>query len=435
MHDLSINICKTGKRTMDARIIIRIITRIIIIYSLTLSTVTIAISTPSSLVVIPHGSISERGTLEYGIRTMIFSDSQDTLKTKSTAFYHLSLTDKFQLGLNTSQEIDVLLNMKGKIAYAELLSSKHSIVLGLQNLGLSERYWKDDEWKTLQETSLPRVRSYAVYTIEIPKLRSFYHVGLADYHSFNHDYVIAGAHYEFRQFRTSAEWDGKQVHFSLLFKLPHNIQLYGALTPIPDKKDNLDKHFISVALTYKSKIFKEKNQKELDAIKKDYESIKNKLAVIDAKIDVIREFSSLDFLEEFQQFLLQEHMVEDELDNEKKTTIRLALEHMQRGLEFYYKQEYQLSLKEYNIVTTLVPTFSIAYARLGSIYYKLGDLKKAQESWTQALELDPSNDNLKLFLKRITPPEALENGEETKKNIDISDEYQLLKIIPENDQI
>ena len=83
----------------------------------------------------------------------------------------------------------------------------------------------------------------------------------------------------------------------------------------------------------------------------------------------------------------------------------------------------------------VAPQFLQAHENLAQTWTQLGDLKKAQESWTQALELDPSNDNLKLFLKRITPPEALENGEETKKNIDISDEYQLLKIIPENDQI
>ena len=54
---------------------------------------------------------------------------------------------------------------------------------------------------------------------------------------------------------------------------------------------------------------------------------------------------------------------------------------MQRGLEFYYKEEYELSLKEYEKVTTLVPTFSIAYARLGSIYYKLGDLVGAVHNY------------------------------------------------------
>ena len=93
------------------------------------------------------------------------------------------------------------------------------------------------------------------------------------------------------------------------------------------------------------------------------------------------------------------------------------------------------NLSEYEKVTTLVPTFSIAYARLGSIHYKLGDLEKARENWEQSLELDPSNDSLKLFLKRITPSKELEEIKDDKKNIDISDDYDLLKIIPERDQI
>ena len=416
---------------MDNRRLVKLISIFIVLFN----TINLAISEPSTLVVIPHGTIPERGTLEYGYRAKLFANSANKLETESTAFYNLSLTDKFQIGLNTSPEIDMLLSMKAEIASTQLLNTNHKLVIGFQNLGLSERYWDDDRWKTLEETSLPRVRSFTVYSFEIPKLRSHYHIGVADYQSFNDDYVIVGAHYNFKQFRTSAEWDGKQVHFGLLFNLPNNIKLYGALTPKPNDERNVDKHFISIAMTLTGKIFKEKNQKELDAIKKDYKEIKGKLAVLDAKTDVVREFSSLDFLEEFQQFLLQEHKVENELNSERKTEIRLALEHMQRGLEFYYKEEYELSLKEYEKVTTLVPTFSIAYARLGSIYYKLGDLEKARENWEQSLELDPSNDSLKLFLKRITPSKELEEIKDDKKNIDISDDYDLLKIIPERDQI
>ena len=415
---------------MDRRILIKLIS----VFILVSSSINLAISEPSSLVVIPHAIIPDRGTLEYGYRAKLFADPEDKLETNSTAFYHLSLTDKFQIGLNTSPEIDILLSMKAQVTAIEFFETKHKLVVGFQNLGLTERYWENNQWNTLEHTSLPRVRSYTVYSIEVPKLRSFYHIGVADYQRYQDDYVIIGAHYDFRQFRTSAEWDGKQVHFGMLFKLPNNVQLYGALTPKPNEEDNNNRHFISIAITKKGKIFKEKNQKELDSIKNDYEEISNQLAVLDAKTDVIREFSSLDFLEEFQQFLLQEHMVEDELNAERKTQIRLALEHMQRGLEFYYKEDYELSLKEYEIVTTLVPTFSIAYARLGSINYKLGQLEKARENWLKALELDPANDSLKLFLKRITPPKDLEDKKTDEKNINISDDYKLLKIIPENDQ-
>ena len=84
-----------------------------------LSSYSIAISTPSTLVVIPHAEIPERGTLEYGIRSRIYADVDDRLDSDATAFYHLSLTDKFQLGLNTSQEIDILMSFKALIASDE----------------------------------------------------------------------------------------------------------------------------------------------------------------------------------------------------------------------------------------------------------------------------------------------------------------------------
>ncbi len=412
----------------------RTLLREIIIFVIALHTISLGISEPSSLVVIPHGTIPERGQVEYGIRSKLFANSDDKLKSGTEAFYYASLTNKFQIGLKTTEEIDILLSMKAQIGSLEFWETNHKIVIGMHNLGLTNRYWKDNAWQSIPQTSLPKVRSYAIYTIEIPKLRSFYHVGVSEFDSFEDEYIIAGAHYDFKQFRTTAEWDGKQVHFGLLFKLPNNVKLYGALTPIPNKEGNRDRHFISIAFTHKGKLFKEKNKKELDMIKEDYKKIKSQLAVLDAKTDVIREFSSLDFLEEFQQFLLQEHMVKDELDTVRKTEIRLALEHMQRGLEFYYKEEYKLSLKEYEIVTTLVPSFSIAYARLGSIYYKLGDLDKAKNSWEQALELDPSNDSLKLFLKRITPPKKTDKSKDVEKKVDMSEDYKTLKIIPENDQ-
>ena len=83
--------------------------------------------------------------------------------------------------------------------------------------------------------------------------------------------------------------------------------------------------------------------------------------------------------------------------------MRLALEHMQRGLEFYYQENYKLALNEYEIVITLLPNLSIGHARLGSIYYKLKNIEKARYHWAKALELNPENSNLKIFLQQVTP--------------------------------
>tara|TARA_A100001015_G_C14724517_1_gene607286 strand:- start:342 stop:716 length:375 start_codon:yes stop_codon:yes gene_type:complete len=124
-------------------------------------------------------------------------------------------------------------------------------------------------------------------------------------------------------------------------------------------------------------------------------------------------------------------MVEKELEQSKKSAIRSALDHMQRGLEFYYNGQYQLALEEYNIVVNLVPTFSMGYARLGSIHYKLNNLEQARLNWTQALDLDPSNESLKIFLKRVTPLDEIE----LKLQEDIIEPSNLLDIVPSEDSI
>ena len=73
----------------------------------------------------------------------------------------------------------------------------------------------------------------------------------------------------------------------------------------------------------------------------------------------------------------------------------------------------------------------MAYARLGSIYYKLKDLDNAKLSWEKALELDPSNQSLKIFLKRVSPvdPELIQKQDE------VIEPSNLLDIIPSEAQI
>jgi tetratricopeptide (TPR) repeat protein len=42
-----------------------------------------------------------------------------------------------------------------------------------------------------------------------------------------------------------------------------------------------------------------------------------------------------------------------------------------------------------NIAIELNPNLAIAYGRRGSIYYKLGDTRRATLNWNVALQLDP----------------------------------------------
>ena len=66
-----------------------------------------------------------------------------------------------------------------------------------------------------------------------------------------------------------------------------------------------------------------------------------------------------------------------------------AMRHLSRSLRFFYNEQFRNALSEVNSAIELNPNLSIAYGRRGSIYYKLGDNRRATLNWNVALQLDP----------------------------------------------
>ncbi len=66
-----------------------------------------------------------------------------------------------------------------------------------------------------------------------------------------------------------------------------------------------------------------------------------------------------------------------------------AMRHLSRSLRFFYSERYRDALSEVNLAIELNPNLAIAYGRRGSIYYKLGDARRATLNWNVALQLDP----------------------------------------------
>jgi len=63
--------------------------------------------------------------------------------------------------------------------------------------------------------------------------------------------------------------------------------------------------------------------------------------------------------------------------------------HLTRCLRYFYQEEYRDALAEIDKAIDLNPNIALAYARRGSIYYKLEDLQRATMNWNIALKLDP----------------------------------------------
>ena len=78
-----------------------------------------------------------------------------------------------------------------------------------------------------------------------------------------------------------------------------------------------------------------------------------------------------------------------------------AMRHLSRSLRYFYSGNYRASLQEVESALELNPNLALAYARRGSIYYKLGDVQRATINWNLALRMDPEYDDVRNVLKAL----------------------------------
>ena len=84
-----------------------------------------------------------------------------------------------------------------------------------------------------------------------------------------------------------------------------------------------------------------------------------------------------------------------------KIELNIAIKSLTNSLKYYYTNEYHLALKELDKTIKYLPNLAAAYARRGSIYYKLGELNRATINWNRALQLDPEYEEVKNILLKI----------------------------------
>ena len=78
-----------------------------------------------------------------------------------------------------------------------------------------------------------------------------------------------------------------------------------------------------------------------------------------------------------------------------------AMRHLSTSLRFYYQGNFQQALQEVEKAIALQPNTAVAYARKGSIYYKLNQLDRATLNWNIALKLDPEYTEVRDMLNAL----------------------------------
>ncbi len=100
-------------------------------------------------------------------------------------------------------------------------------------------------------------------------------------------------------------------------------------------------------------------------------------------------------------------ILEDSLalnDNQKLVDIKnynRATRHISKSWRHLINQEYDKALVEIDKAISINPNIAFAYARKGSIYFAMGQVKKASVNWNIALKLDPEYDEVRDILEAM----------------------------------
>jgi Tfp pilus assembly protein PilF len=77
------------------------------------------------------------------------------------------------------------------------------------------------------------------------------------------------------------------------------------------------------------------------------------------------------------------------------------MRHLSQSLRLYYQGDFTQALDEVEKAILLQPKTAMAYARKGSIYYKLNQLDRATLNWNIALKLDPEYQEVRAMLNAL----------------------------------
>ena len=86
---------------------------------------------------------------------------------------------------------------------------------------------------------------------------------------------------------------------------------------------------------------------------------------------------------------------------DQKTRVETA-RYLLQVRKAYLKEDYDAAITALRRAIELNPFSSQAFAMLGSVYYRLGWNRMAIDNWQQSLELDPTNEDLKKYLMRLS---------------------------------
>ncbi len=368
----------------------------------------------NDLITVPSAKMEKMGFTEYGAMFDYRAKTPDSATVYFRTLFYLrwALSDRFEYNLNVQDTMNTLhsFHFAPFVRQNRKKTIQHNIGIGLKNLG----------WGSIPQIdsapNIPIMNLFAIYSISSLKFNSNYHIGIAsDRIRPNITRVVGGFEKSMLFGTIIAEYDGFSPNLGLKYNLK-KARIYLTWTAARPKilDPSHEIRLFSFGVSYASNVLDSLTdllvgRQEFNSTYDNIDTRLNNLEDVEKTHQLIKQTGFLKDLEE----TLSDAFEKDGLPKESYPSKR-AFVHMQRGLEFYYDEDYQNALKEYLNVVKIVPNSAVGFTRLGSIYFKLKDYKKAKAAWKMALRIDPKNKDIVNYLKQIKK-ELIRESKKTQK--------------------
>ena len=90
-----------------------------------------------------------------------------------------------------------------------------------------------------------------------------------------------------------------------------------------------------------------------------------------------------------------------EIKSDAPESLGILEQYMLGALTNIYEGRYGRAIEQCSIVLSLDKNNALAYKRLGSAYYLMGNRQKAAAAWQRALSLEPHDNELREFVEMV----------------------------------
>ncbi|MAJ43154.1 MAG: hypothetical protein CMF96_00230 [Candidatus Marinimicrobia bacterium] len=190
---------------------------------------------------------------------------------------------------------------------------------------------------------------------------------------------------------TALIYSSPSVHFGVNVKLPKT----GKTVVIPSSLRRVG----TSGKSFAERVYKEELDSSLIYFDEAVGQLRDSLRLVNFKVKTLQNHNrllnqKLSFLGDSTEALKIRQSMSDKNQNK-------IVKHLTKSLKHYYEGDYISALQEAEIAIELNPNLAVAFARRGSIYYQLGDIKRARINWNMALKIDQSYDEVREILSSV----------------------------------